>query len=1152
MAERPDPGLASMVNELLHVIAPLEALCSEESVLVLLGNLGWEVPRDDSTLLNALGNAFSQVAGIVTGTQDAVTDLLSSGDPSKLPGIISKIKAVYDSVVQVKNSLTADNTDFLAQSGITDDGELFVRLVDYLIVAHLRRYRPRLHALLLVAGLIERTSYGDSPPAYHTREGYVHIRWEQIPAMLTRPFDHLATAYRWGTDNPDDPALGFDDRAFFANLLTLMSVFGMPGGKYLATDNVEELRYPIYKEGLWEDTAYTEFGVALRALDGDPGTPLKRGLALAPYVMGGAQETFDLSPNWQIQLQAALTSPQGLRLAFRPGRTPELEQGANPAGHLALKLLQQNADISLLGSPDGPYMLRLRGAAASVDLKTDAADWLTIEAELQELLLRVMPSVVDGFLQQLLPRDGLNLTFGFGLAVSNTGTLHIKGSGGLDFNCLINATLLDALSIPSVQFAIRASETSLQGLVTATLVARLGPLAATVEGIGLTAALLFPKEHGPEVTIGFKPPTGIGLAVSGGGFEGGGFLSFDPDNGRYVGILELAYQHTIALKAIGLLNTRLPGGGFSLLIIISGEFPPIQLGYGFTLNGAGGLLGLNRSLNLDVLAEGIKSGALDAILFPQDPVANASQIIGDLEAIFPTQPDQFVFGPMARIGWGVPTLITIDLGLVLEVPAPARLAILGALRCRLPSEDKEILRLQVGFVGAIDFAAQELSFDSSIYDSRLLTMTLSGDMAFRLRWGSDACFLLSVGGFHPAYQPPTDLAHMSRITVNILGSDNPRLKLEGYFAITSNTVQFGAKVELYASACGCKIHGFLGFDVLLQFSPFHFIAEIRAGVSVSVWGCTLMSVFLKGALSGPTPWNAKGEASFKILFVRFSVYFNETFGESVDTTFPDEDVWPLLKDALLASGNWRAELPGRREPLVTLKTLPDDPERLIVHPFGILSVSQRVVPLGLTISRFGNKRPAGQNRFSIEMVQIGDETGPEMALTEVRDEFARAQFVDMSDEERLALPAFEKLKSGVRFQASEALMPDKGVMSKVEVDYEDSVTDVTENGASVTWDAEGHKLPPSDFDGMVAGGSAAGSGLSIMNDLQSPLGPANLYLYDDTYRVVNMADMQPFNGDLFGQVFPSYAEAASALSTVLAQHPDLNNTVQVVPACEML
>ena len=47
---------------------------------------------------------------------------------------------------------------------------------------------------------------------------------------------------------------------------------------------------------------------------------------------------------------------------------------------------------------------------------------------------------------------------------------------------------------------------------------------------------------------------------------------------------------------------------FSLLIIIFAEdFTPIPLGYGFTLNGIGGLLGVNRTVVVDVLRAGIKN-----------------------------------------------------------------------------------------------------------------------------------------------------------------------------------------------------------------------------------------------------------------------------------------------------------------------------------------------------------------------------------------------------------------------------------------------------------------------------------------------------------------------------------------------------------------
>ena len=91
----------------------------------------------------------------------------------------------------------------------------------------------------------------------------------------------------------------------------------------------------------------------------------------------------------------------------------------------------------------------------------------------------------------------------------------------------------------------------------------------------------------------FKPPSGLGLSITGGGFSGGGFLDRDPANGEYAGALELAFQEVIQVKAFGVLNTRMPDGAeaFSLAVVISAEFTPIQFSFGFTLMGVGGLLG---------------------------------------------------------------------------------------------------------------------------------------------------------------------------------------------------------------------------------------------------------------------------------------------------------------------------------------------------------------------------------------------------------------------------------------------------------------------------------------------------------------------------------------------------------------------------------
>src|SRR6185436_18139749 len=110
-------------------------------------------------------------------------------------------------------------------------------------------------------------------------------------------------------------------------------------------------------------------------------------------------------------------------------------------------------------------------------------------------------------------------------------------------------------------------------------------------------------------------------------------------------------------------------------------------------------------------------------MFPTDVVANAPRIISDLKAVFPPEEGTFLVGPMAKFGWGTPTLISLSLGIILEIP-PGNIAILGVLKVALPDEDTALIQIQVSFVGILDFEKKLLSFDASLFDSRVLFMTL--------------------------------------------------------------------------------------------------------------------------------------------------------------------------------------------------------------------------------------------------------------------------------------------------------------------------------------------------------------------------------------------------------------------------------------------
>ena len=123
----------------------------------------------------------------------------------------------------------------------------------------------------------------------------------------------------------------------------------------------------------------------------------------------------------------------------------------------------------------------------------------------------------------------------------------------------------------------------------------------------------------------------------------------------------------------------------------------------------------------------------------------------------------------------------------------------------------------------------------------------------RLRWGSSPQLPLSVGGFHPKFNPPANFSSHRRLTRALHSTNSFDLSCKVYHALTSNTLQFGAKLSIHAEACGAELDGHLSFDTLFTFSPFEFEVGISSGVGASYKGYDIASVRLSCDLSAPTP-----------------------------------------------------------------------------------------------------------------------------------------------------------------------------------------------------------------------------------------------------------------------------------------------------------
>src|SRR5262245_59103314 len=416
------------------------------------------------------------------------------------------------------------------------------------------------------------------------------------------------------------------------------------------------------------------------------------------------------------------------------------------------------------------------------------------------------------------------------------------------------------------------------------------------------------------------------------------------------------------------------------------------------LGGVGGLLGINRTVAVEALRAGLKTGAVGAVLSPPDPKASVGQLVASLAGLFPPAAGRHVFAPTARIVWGTPTQITIELALVLELPAPVRLVALGRLRAILPDEREAIVRIQVDVLGVIDFDRAEAAVDATLVDSRLAQFALTGDMALRMSWGAQPSFLLAVGGFHPRFAAPPGFPALERVAVALAGGDNPKLRLEAYLALTSNTVQFGARVDLAARAGSFSIAGFLSFDALVTLAPLAFVVDIAAKLAVKAGGRTILSVSLELTLSGPRPWRARGRASFSILFFDVSFGFDVTIGEAAPAALPAPvDVAPLLLAAFADGRSWSAQLPAGGA-LVTLRAI-EAGTAVLAHPLATLEVRQRLAPLERTLDRFGTSVPSGARQFRITAATIG---GVRTTLTPLQDRFAPAQFSALSDDAKLS------------------------------------------------------------------------------------------------------------------------------------------------------
>lgn len=1175
-SETKNTAIDKVLFECSYLLKPLIRINSAQNVIGFFNELGYKLPAS-----NLFQNGFPALISEVDNLIDNAKEIVSNAESENYVEIVKNVKESIESIIYIindaeslRNEIERElNTfpEFITDSGILSE-ELPKRLIEYLLSIYLQNRFPRLYSIFHLFGFVEYENIIASNSWEPASEGVVYsirrIYWERIGALFSDPISIANDVYLWNTD--------FDGDKFLKRLEILLRAFLLPGGIYTqkqsirqgfgrTDDDNKEIRMPIFQGGVWSES-YMELDLNICPI---PYTPAqgdkpeqKAGIAIYPYFFGNLDIVKEIADNWLLNLGGSIEPKDaGLCIKLRPPANLELVTSlfANPVNNLdatfevgLTRTSSPDSMIYIFGAEEGSHLALKE---ASIKFKaTSQRDTPEFSATLnvKDFTIAINPGGDgDGFIQKLLSGINIKSISDLGIGVSNTQGVYFEGSSALEIKIPTHLEL-GPLTIDSATVGVSINNSDFGILLASDFSVNMGPLFAGVEDIGLTIPLSFPE--GGNGNLGpvqisapkFKPPKGVALSIDAEVVKGGGYLRFEPERGEYSGAMELTFQDFLSLKAIGLINTKMPDGsdGFSMLIIITAEFT-IQIGMGFVFLGAGGLLGLHRTANLDALAQGVRSGSTENIMFPTNVVENAPQIISDIKVFFPIQQNHFLIGPMIKLGYGQPPLISLTLGVIIEIKTDdggnlERIAILGVLKCILPEEEAAILVLQVNFIGAIDFRKKTGFFFASIFESRILFLTIEGEMGLLVAWGNNSNFVVSVGGFHPCFNPPAlPFPVPKRIAISILNKSWGKIRVEGYFAVTTNTVQFGAKIEVKFGMDDFKIQGHMAFDVLFQFNPFFFIVSISGKVALTACGMDMLSISLKFSLEGPTPWRAKGYGKIKILFVTFKAKFDKKWGSSKNTKLPPIKVFPILYREFSNSQNWEAIAPASNRILVTVREIPkpenEEDEVFVLHPVGRLKVSQRAVPLEIKIDKVGDQKPSDANKLQLDIITGYLESGGDF-----KESFPPAQYFKMSASKKLSEPATRKYVGGsyIKAKTGETNVPSVAVRH---VRYELIRIDTAYQRHQEKFFESQQLL----FDIFLRNNAAARSLRSHRMKKQAQPFDSKINVKGGSYTVVNAMNNMPYNEDSINFETPWEAEK------YIENNTDAVGQVQVIPTNEV-
>src|SRR5574340_999967 len=520
--------LEQAAKAVIGALEPLSrAFSSVDSFKAFMRRLGWDTAGLPPAYL-ALGDAVNEAVQALNALRDEPT-------AEEIGALILKAKSAYTAARTIQTAPPGVDAAAFA-------GEIGERLFEILWTDYLALHQPALFNLLSMLDVITT----DDVLATAQRPGYVRTRfkWNELPTIISDPLSLPERVYGWGTPQLNFPLLAqhFGELLFALDFPVVVGKAGRLLTEAYADDEVgvdEEvwaLKVPFYYITIAEKNLEASFRLLEKK---GTNAASQLGVVIRP---DDASITYPFEPG-----TVSPSAGVGLGFDFNP-TTPTLLFGSSNATRLEF----QGASVDF--------------GASMIDGELD----ILLSAQLKRLALVLAPGDGDSFLRTMLGDGERRFEIPVGIEWSRRNGLHFNGSTAFEAAVYprqrIGPITLDGIALRLCAPSDHSADLSLA--VGAQLSGQLGPVSFAVEGLGfLVDARFSPGNVGPfDLQLGFKPPTGLGLAIDATVVQGGGFLSFDRDKAQYAGAVYLEITGGLTITALGLLSTRLPDGtqGFSL------------------------------------------------------------------------------------------------------------------------------------------------------------------------------------------------------------------------------------------------------------------------------------------------------------------------------------------------------------------------------------------------------------------------------------------------------------------------------------------------------------------------------------------------------------------------------------------------------------